>query len=394
MWWGILNIFRKFVARLKQREANRYASKFLKDNEKRRLANPLIIDDVFLDNVSTGRLILLTSSKELHGRAFFVESLGVQVLHGIPDDLSKDDFVLCFGYNDFLKNAKMLYKLNVEKVFFIEAGFLRSILMDKSSSVFNRALCFFVDDLGFHYDPEQLSRIEVMLNDPELTLTDQDILRARKIRETIICNCLTKYNDQALSPLKWETTRRKRVLVVEQARNDWAILKSGGAAKSFRGMLEVAIAQNPDAEILVKVHPDTLNGKRGGIEKSYYGDLQDTGQIKLITEKINPITLMETVERVYVFTSMLGFEAAMMGKEVHVFGKPCYAGWGFTVDYQVFERRTRHRSVDEAVFIIYVLYQKYKNLDGMWCSAESTIETLLNLRNVYLKECKSISRTA
>ncbi|MES0869883.1 hypothetical protein [Pseudovibrio sp. SCP19] len=389
-----MNIFRKFVARLKQREANRYASKFLKDNEKRRLANPLIIDDVFLDNVSTGRLILLTSSKELHGRAFFVESLGVQVLHGIPDDLSKDDFVLCFGYNDFLKNAKMLYKLNVEKVFFIEAGFLRSILMDKSSSVFNRALCFFVDDLGFHYDPEQLSRIEVMLNDPELTLTDQDILRARKIRETIICNCLTKYNDQALSPLKWETTRRKRVLVVEQARNDWAILKSGGAAKSFRGMLEVAIAQNPDAEILVKVHPDTLNGKRGGIEKSYYGDLQDTGQIKLITEKINPITLMETVERVYVFTSMLGFEAAMMGKEVHVFGKPCYAGWGFTVDYQVFERRTRHRSVDEAVFIIYVLYQKYKNLDGMWCSAESTIETLLNLRNVYLKECKSISRTA
>ena len=148
-------------------------------------------------------------------------------------------------------------------------------------------------------------------------------------------------------------------------------------------MLRAAIDENPGAEILVKVHPDTLDGKRGGLRRSYFGRLQDDARITIIREKVNPFALLETVDRVYVFSSMLGFEALLMGKEVHVFGGPCYAGWGLTHDRRSFPRRTRRRTLDELVYAVYFAYQKYKNLAGEWCSPEEAVGILLDLREQY-----------
>ena len=93
----------------------------------------------------------------------------------------------------------------------------------------------------------------------------------------------------------------------------------------------------------------------------------------------------------YVFSSMLGFEAALMGKDVHVFGKPCYAGWGFTRDRHAVPRRDRHRSLDELVHFIYFAYQYHKDLEGQWCEPEAAVDILLALRERYMAEAEAVS---
>ncbi|HCP8031652.1 TPA: capsular polysaccharide biosynthesis protein, partial [Escherichia coli] len=92
--------------------------------------------------------------------------------------------------------------------------------------------------------------------------------------------------------------------------------------------LEAAMAENPQATIWVKVHPDVLKGKKTG----YFADLRATQRVRLITENISPQSLLRHISRVYVVTSQYGFEALLAGKPVTCFGQPWYAGWGLTDD--------------------------------------------------------------
>lgn len=373
----------KVLSVYRSRRAAHHARRFLAENVARRRTAPLDIRRLFPAGGTDRRILLLVEREELHGRAFFLESLGAPIVRGLPRQPRPDDVAICFGYTALEHHAAVLRRSGIENVLFLEAGFLRGVLLDNSSSVYDQAICFFVDDLGFHFDPATPTRLECLLNDPHVNPTPADLERARALRRRIVETRLTKYNDQPLTvPLP--AKRSNRVLVVEQARNDWAVLASGGTRRTFDAMLRAALDENPAAEILVKVHPDSLDGKRGGLRRSYFGKLQGDRRVTIVREKVNPFALLETVERVYVFSSMLGFEAALMGKEVHVFGRPCYAGWGLTSDRQAFPRRTRRRSLDEFVFLMYFAYQQYKNLRGEWCRPEDAIDILLDLRDRFM----------
>lgn len=372
--------FFEYLQRLRQQH---YANRFLSSNLQRRKQTSLEVDRELPSRAPSGRrILLLVERNDLYGRTFFLDNLGAEIVRGIPQDVRSSDLAICFGYASLLRHAVELHKRGIENIVFLEAGFLRSVLLDNSMSIYDQSICFFADDMGFHFDSTVQTRIERILNDPSFNPSQEELDRARNLRRKIVGSRLTKYNDQPCS-IPLPPRRGRRILVVEQARNDWAVLKSGGSYESFQAMLRAALNENPDAEILVKVHPDSLDGKRGGIRKSYYGHLQDGDRIKIIREKVNPFALLERIDRVYVFSSMLGFEAAMMGREVHVFGKPCYAGWGATLDRETFPRRTRQRSLDEIICGLYFSYQKYKNLDGDWCSAEEAVDVLLSLRDQY-----------
>lgn len=360
----------------------RHARLLLKEQDSRRREAPLDIEQLFPDGGTDRRILLLVEREELHGRAFFLQSLGATIVRGLPERPRAGDVAICFGHTSLERHAVALRRSGIENLLLFEAGFLRSVLLDNSSSVFDQSLCFFVDDLGFQFDPTRPTRLERLLNDPLQDPTVADLSRARALRDGLVSTQLTKYNDQTMRvPLG--PKRSARVLVVEQARDDWAVVASGGGRRCFDAMLRAAIDENPGAEIVVKVHPDTLDGKRGGLRRSYFGRLQGDARITIIREKVNPFSLLETIDQVYVFSSMLGFEALMMGKEVHVFGGPCYAGWGLTHDRRSFPRRTRRRTLDELVHIVYFQYQKYKNLAGAWCSPEEAVGILLDLRERY-----------
>jgi len=67
------------------------------------------------------------------------------------------------------------------------------------------------------------------------------------------------------------------------------------------------------------------------------------------------------MDRVYVVTSQMGFEALLAGVPVTCFGMPWYAGWGVTDDRVSCPRRTQKRSVAELFAAAYLHYTRYLN---------------------------------
>jgi capsular polysaccharide export protein len=148
-------------------------------------------------------------------------------------------------------------------------------------------------------------------------------------------------------------------------------------------MLECAITENPDALIIVKTHPDTQTATR----KGYYSGIKSHDNILVLTDPINPLALLDQIDVVYVATSQLGFEALLCNKEVHVFGKPFYAGWGLTKDRKHIDRRQRQRNVTEIFYITYVLYSHYVSpYKKGEISIEEALVYLVELRDQWLQE--------
>ena len=319
-----------------------------------------------MSNYSKSNALVLTNA--LDGRKEFVESLGFKNLYKIGTD-QPYDYVISVGVNSFDANRHLA---KGKKTLHIEAGFLRSFLMDRSGSVFDTARCFFVDELGWHFDPNQPSQIENLLNTYDVSPEQEQ--RARDFIDMIVSNKVTKYNDQPEIVILPEG---HNVLVIEQAKNDQAVVKGGGDENTFKELLDAAILDNPYSNIIVKIHPDTLNGKRGGLENSYYGTL-DNPRVHLIKEKVNPYTILEQVDKVYAFSSMFGIEALMAGKETYIYGMPCYAGWGLTNDKLQNPKRTKKRTLEELVYIIYFVYTKY--IDD---SPEDFVRDLLKIKEMY-----------
>lgn len=236
------------------------------------------------------------------------------------------------------------------------------------------------DTIGFYYDATRPSGIENMLNDPGFSISEEQAREAKRLIDRIVSAKLTKYNHQPIFTPDVGRRGRRKVLVVDQSYGDFAIKKGWGSDQTFADMLEDAKAQNPDADILVKTHPDTMTGKRAG----YYDGVREEGNVFRVTMPVNPYSLMEIVDKVYVCSTQLGFEALMAGKEVHVYGMPFYAGWGLTEDMQKNPRRTRRRSLEEVFHAFYLLYTRWTDVDsGALCSIDKAIDNLISLREEY-----------
>ncbi|MCM1004120.1 MAG: hypothetical protein NC408_07250 [Candidatus Gastranaerophilales bacterium] len=285
-------------------------------------------------------------------------------------------------------------KINIAKkaifynkpIYTLEMGFLYSATNFHNLKVedkYRSCMSYTIDSVVPYYDARYASNLEQMLNDKNLIVTKEQKERARNCINKIIETHLTKYNHQPIFEPQIGRKGAKKVLVVDQSYGDMSISKGGGSDFTFPQMLECAIKENPDADIIVKTHPDTMTGRRGG----YFTGLKAHDNIYTQTEPINPISLIKYVDKVYVCTTQFGFEALMCGKEVHVFGKPFYSGWGLTVDEQTCERRTNTRSLEEIFYITYILYSHYINPETKQkCELEEAMEYLLGLREEYFNK--------
>lgn len=273
-----------------------------------------------------------------------------------------------------------------EQVYIVEDCFLRSIFSHVYKNVdkkYVKSIGFTIDDLTHYVDASKSSRLEQMLNNKDLIITDEQKSRARKCIDKIIETHLSKYNNQPIYTPYIGRKGVKKVLVVDQSYGDWSIIKGRGSREIFELMLQKAITENPDADIIVKTHPDTMSGAVGG----YFTGLQQEDNIYPMTEPINPISLIKYCDKVYVCTTQFGFEALMCNKEVHVFGVPFYQGWGLTIDEQICERRTNKRTIEELFYISYIMYSHYVNPETQTrCEIEDAMDYLLKLRNEYFRE--------
>ncbi len=319
------------------------------------------------------------------------------LLPGTPKK-DRSEVVIAWGLKPNTTTAKKYAQTNNLHYLILEDGFLRSIGLGVNHAP---PLSLVIDDLGIYYNADQPSRLESILNNDwdnlpplpsftklsEYAKEGQDplnsetlISRAQKCIKDIIENRLSKYNSSPDITLK--PTTKKRILIVDQTAGDLSIRHGHARGESFIQMLNAAIAEHPDAEILVKMHPDVIAGKKQG----HLSQTKQYSQIHFLTTNCNPIKLIQQVDHVYVVTSQLGFEALMAGKTVTCFGAPFYAGWGVTDDRIKITRRKQKRTIEQLVAAAYILYAHYRDPEtGEPCEIERVINHLALQRHLFVK---------
>ena len=319
----------------------------------------------------------------------FIKYLFKGELQFFNDFHSKADIMIIWGMNMYYHNARTIEMALATdtKLLIAEDGFIRSInnFVNKTiPSKYRNSISFTFSNLP-HFFADEITTLEYMLNNEKLKLDNKQIERAKYLIDKIIKNKISKYNHQPI--YKPEIGKNKnKVLVIDQSYGDMSISYGWANEDTFKNMLEVAIKENYNADIIIKTHPDALvkNSERA---KCYYSSEDIKENVYLMSEEINPISLLEIVDKVYVCTSQLGFEALMMGKEVHVFGMPFYAGYGLTIDYQKCERRKNNRTLEEIFYITYINYSYYVNPEKEErCEIEEAIDYLIKLRREYFLE--------
>lgn len=233
----------------------------------------------------------------------------------------------------------------------LEDGFLRSY----STGEHVPPLSVVVDTQGIYYDSTRPSSLETLLNSGKSLLAgiEAEVGRAKAL---ILTHRLSKYNH---APMPERDLLRpddvERILVVDQTAGDMSVTLGNANADTFSAMLAAARREHPRATIYVKTHPEVTDGRKRG----YLTDVQDDERTVVIRHAVNPLHLIEKMDRVYVVSSTMGFEALLAGKLVSVFGRPWYAGWGPTDDRQSCPRRFHKRHVDELFAAAYFHYTRY-----------------------------------
>ena len=300
------------------------------------------------------------------------------------------DKLLFWGTQDNEGNICGMYNATVyqTQIAVVENSFLTTMKYDLngakkgSNENFYSFISFIFDNKGTFYDARKTNYLEEMLNNPDFVVTDEQLERARKCIKKIVDNYLSKYNNQPVYTPKIGRDGVKKVLVIDQSYGDASIRRGMATSHTFEQMLQDAIAENPDADIIVKTHPDTKTGAGG-----YFTGLKQHDNVYPMTDLINPISLLKYCDKVYVCTSQFGFEALMCGKDVKVYGIPFYAGWGLTQDLQKCPRRTNKRSLEEIFYITYIVYTHWVNPEtNSRCEIEEAIDYLIKLRGEFFKE--------
>lgn len=264
----------------------------------------------------------------------------------------------------------------------LEDGWIRSIRPGPAEM----PLSLVADVIGTHYDSTRPSYLECSI--AASAANARGFSRSRRAMDVLRLERVSKYNAApSLSLRRIGLDKRPiggRVLVVDQTMGDASI--AGGLANvaSFGMMLSAAREENPDAEILVKTHPEVSSGRK----KGYLSKVSGPG-IRLFHEAINPWCLFDAVDRVYVVSSQLGFEALMADLPVTCFGMPYYAGWGLTDDRVACPRRTARPTLEQLFAALYFDYARYVSRSGDRISFEQAVSELIVERDMALGTTKS-----
>ena len=270
------------------------------------------------------------------------------------------DVILGWGLRPTANKARAYAKLHKIPYVALEDGFIHSL----GQGILGASPCSLVADfVGIYYNANKRSFLENLII--EFDIKDSVLLkRSCNAIKKINHFKITKYNNAFLFS-NFSFKHSDYILLVDQTYGDMSLKYGMVSSDTFSKMLEAALREYPNSEIIVKTHPDVLTGKKRGCFK-----LENKNpRIHILVENLNPYVLFQYVKHVYVATSQLGFEALMAGKSVTCFGMPFYAGWGLTDDrldanLPVFERRNVKRSLEEVFAAAYISYSLYVHPDS------------------------------
>jgi capsular polysaccharide export protein len=232
----------------------------------------------------------------------------------------------------------------------IEDGFVRSVGL---GSDFNVPCSIVIDAAGLYYDPRQPSDLETLLATHEIPPAMR--ARARNVIDRLVAAGTTKYGtgDGSMPPLPQDG--RRRILVPGQVADDLSVRLGAGAATGNADLLEKVRAENPDAFIVYKPHPDVEAGHRSGA----LDDAKVLRHADVVARGGAMAPLIGAVDEVHTMTSLAGFEALLRGRRVVVYGRPFYAGWGLTDDRAPIPRRGRTLCLEALTAGVLLLYPRY-----------------------------------
>lgn len=263
-----------------------------------------------------------------------------------------------------------------------EDGFLRSLKPGPAQ----RPASMILDCSGIYYDARTPSDLETLLQSADFAA--DEILKAREVIAEIRRRRLSKYNHGAdqldTAILKPDG---KLVLVVDQTFGDESVAGGLADASTFARMIAAAVAENPGANVIAKLHPEVISGAKRG----YLHDEARRLGVMLLSADASPWALLDHDAHVYTVSSQFGFEALLAGCTVTCFGAPFYAGWGLTDDRLVIPRRTRRLGLDEVAAAVYLRYSHYFDC---WrrtqVDALTAIDQLDFLRRNYLRNSRPV----
>jgi capsular polysaccharide export protein len=293
---------------------------------------------------------------------------------GLP---SGDDLVAVWGRRPRAWRGRAVARWRGANTLKVEDGFLRSVLTGRNGEAPQSLV---LDQKGVYFDCSGPSDLEDLLNQADLSGGELSA-RADAGMARLAQTGLSKYNgfDPAL-----EVGEAGYVLVIDQTRGDASILHGGANDDSFTAMLRAARVENPDARILVKSHPEVAARHRRG----HFSQADMDDNMRLVSAPIAPRQLLDSAERVYCVTSLMGFEAIIAGHRPRVFGRPFYGGWGLSEDEQAFERRARALSREQLFAGAIILYPKYYDIyRDCLCEFETAIDNLEAQRRAWVEDC-------
>ncbi|MDO5614116.1 MAG: capsular polysaccharide biosynthesis protein [Paracoccus sp. (in: a-proteobacteria)] len=250
----------------------------------------------------------------------------------------------------------------------VEDGFLRSRGL---GAALVPPLSLVADDCGIYYDPSRESRLERLIAaGPPPGGAD----RAARLIAQLTKAGLSKYNLSAGAPTLPPRDGRRMILVPGQVEDDASIRLGAGREQSNLALLSRVRAENPDALVIYKPHPDVEAGLRPGhIPPAKLAELAD-----VVAAGSDPLTLIAAVDEVWTITSTLGFEALLRGVPVVTLGAPFYAGWGLTRDLgPVPARRQARPDLNALAHACLIAYPRYFDpIRGLPCPPEVAIDRL------------------
>lgn len=237
---------------------------------------------------------------------------------------------------------------------FVEDGFVRSSGLGASKAA-PMSLC--LDSRAPYFSAREPSDLETLLGRYDFAADGELMRRAGRGIAMLIESGVSKYNH--VGPIDIESLygrkREQRVLVLGQVEDDASIRYGCDRALTNNDVVRLAAAENPDAQIIYKPHPDVLSGHRPA-----QSDPDDVRHLsRVITLPLPLAQALETIDHVYTISSLGGFEALMRGLRVTTLGCPFYSGWGLTDDRQPNARRQRQLTVREVFAAAYLLYPRY-----------------------------------
>lgn len=284
--------------------------------------------------------------------------------------------IAVWGHSPYAARGEAIAERTGAELLRVEDAFLRSLHPGRSGEP---PLGLVVCKRGMHFDITQPSDLESILN--LQPLDDAGLLtRARDCMARIKEAKLSKY--AAYDP-DATTPEPGYVLLIDQTLGDASIRLGRATKHSFAEMLMQALEDHPQARIVIKSHPESRAGFRGG----HFDQQPLPDRVSIYDGPASPHDLMESAIAVYTVTSGLGFEAIMAGHRPKVFGQPFYAGWGLTDDVSPLPRRRRQLTRAQLFAGVMMLYPIwYDPHRDRLCPLEDVIDTLEARARAYAED--------